>query len=881
MNSDDSEWLVVLNDFLQRWHSARAAGADCDVEAYVAMWPRYAEPLRSEHAALLAAADGESPERELRIGHYLVERELGRGGQAVVYLARDERLQRAVALKVLPRLGATVEQELRLQREATVAARLEDPGICPVYEVGRDGEYAFLAMRYVAGETLAARLERARGGHPAPGQAVPIPWRQVVAWFVAMADSLHRAHEAGVVHRDLKPGNIMLASDGRPVLLDFGLATGDSDGVLTRTGDVFGTPAYVAPERLSHRPGPVDRRVHIWSLGVCLYESLTLVRPFAGTSVAAICRAVAVDEVPDPRKVQPTLPQDLAAVVAVALEKDPSRRYQTAVSFADDLRAVLAGEPVLARPPGWSRRLGRWHRRHATLATGVWMAAVAVVALFWLQRSMLTEVSATRDEAQGLNDFLIEKLLLAGTPDEARGKEPTAGQVLVAAARNVETQFAAPSRVAGMLQHVLGRAHARLGRRADAERHFERAAAIRAEVLGTTARATLQSRFELCREWRRADGFDRADRELRLVLSTQEQQFGATDPDVLRSRLEFSELLLARGSPKEAESEARVVVDHFRSGRAEDGDLRIDAEHWLARCLVAQGRRSEAEPLLRGTLAARRRVHGEDSASVVKSLTDLASLLHDRAIFDREIDKWAEATSLWEEAGVIYDELLATVGRVYPKEHPVRATTLNNVASFAQDRAYATADGPQRDTLLARAESYFREGLQLREVLDGPDSVRVARACSNLGNLLVQAKRGAEAEPYLQRAVAVLEKRLGPEHVDTINGLNCLAFCRRAADGDAAALPLFAECLRRGRAKPDRDPKWLFLLEESWIITLIGSPEGDTALPAIESFYPRVVQARGAASKLATTLAAHAASILQGRQRHDEARVWEGRAAQR
>jgi hypothetical protein len=569
-DTDDAEgeWLAVLHAFLQRWRQDRAAGGGDDVAPYVAAWPEQADRLRREHASLLAdeRVGAPQPAAGLRIGGYRIERELGRGGQAVVYLAYDERLRREVALKVLPRLGATAVQELRLQREALVAARFEDPCICAVYEIGRDDGYAFLAMRHVVGETLAARLDRARAAVRAGATPeASLGWRQVVGWFAALADSLHRAHDAGVVHRDLKPGNIMLDVDDRPVLLDFGLAHGADDPQLTRTDEVFGTPAYAAPERLRGGALADDRRVDVWSLGVCLFEALALERPFGGASSADICRAVVADEPPDVRSLRRGLPADLAAVLAVALEKDPARRYQSAAAMARDLRAVLADEPVLARRPFWARRVWRWHRRTAAVATAAWVALAAVVVVFAVQRAMIAEVVAARDEANRLNDFVVEKMLLAGTPREARGEAPTVAQVFTAAARSIEETFREPSRTGGRLEHVIGVAFAQISQRDDAARHLERARTIRAQVHGADARETLQTRFEWSRVQRDFDRLDVAEGELRAVLAAQEARFGAGDRDTLRSRQELAGVLLVRDDVAGAEREAQRAVERARA----------------------------------------------------------------------------------------------------------------------------------------------------------------------------------------------------------------------------------------------------------------------------------------------------------------------------
>ena len=876
---DDPEWLAVLHAFLQRWQQDRAVGGGADVTPYLAAWPAHAERLRREHAALLADASREEPTvaAGLRIGAYRIERELGRGGQAVVYLARDERLQRDVALKVLPRLGPSPVQQLRLQREALVAARLEDPGICAVYEIGRDGGFAFLAMRHVAGETLAARLDRARADVRAGADLEDaLGWRRVVAWFAALADSLHRAHEAGVVHRDLKPGNVMLDADERPVLLDFGLALGDEDPQLTRTDEVFGTPAYAAPERLRGSALANDRRVDVWSLGVCLFEALATERPFQGASSAAICRAVIADEPPDVRGLRPGLPADLAAIVAVALEKDPVRRYQTAAAMARDLRAVLAGEPVLARRPGVLRRMGRWHRRHAAIAAAVWMALVAAVVVVAVQRAMLNEVTAARDEATRLGDFLVEKLLLAGTPREARGTVPTVPEVFTAAAKGIAETFREPSRTGGKLEHVLGVAFERIGRREDAARHLERALAIRTQVLGGEARATLETRFELSRVQRAADQIEVAERELRAVLAAQERRFGRGDRDAVRSRVDLALLRLdQRDDRTGAEHEAKLAAELARASLAPDDPLLDEVDEAWARCLSALGRRADAEPLQRRVLERCRQRHGDMSTQVVGALVELASLLHDRALDEGDV------AVRWRAAAAAYEELLATASIVHPGDDKTRAIVLNNVATFWQHRADLLPEGPMQRAGYARAETLFCDSIDIRERLDGPDSARVATAIGNLATLLCDMGNTDEGLALLQRARAIKEKLYGPDHIEVVKVLNNLGMATLYAAGADAALPLFTQARTRLTARNDRDPRYALIVEEAWLTTRLMTAERRDCLPAIEDFYPRLVAWKGEHSPKTRWYADHAARLLREQGRLDELPVWEQRAAEK
>jgi WD40 repeat protein/predicted Ser/Thr protein kinase len=312
-----------------------------------------------------------------RIGPYRILRELGRGGQAVVYLAEDDRLGRRVALKVLTQaLDGERRQLRRFRRESEITARLEHPGICTVYEAGEDGRIAYIAMRFVEGETLGRRIEKESGGGRGPAEVAAH-----AALFERVARALHAAHEAGLVHRDIKPGNVMVTPAGDPVLMDFGLAREESSpSSLTATGSIMGTPAYVAPEMIDASGLNVDRRADVYALGVSLYEALTGQLPFEAPTRHELHHRILSSEAEDPRRRNPAIPVDLAVVVATAMAKERDRRYQTALDLAEDLRRARMHEPIRARPAGPLLRMQRWARRNPALAASLGGLLLALAA---------------------------------------------------------------------------------------------------------------------------------------------------------------------------------------------------------------------------------------------------------------------------------------------------------------------------------------------------------------------------------------------------------------------------------------------------------------------------------------------------------------------
>jgi len=396
-------------DFRESFLTDEERGVRRPLAEYLSRFPGSEDAVAAEYVELTRgrgdATDPDSPDPDVpgkgerRLGKYVLERPLGRGGQGEVWLARDPDLQRTVAIKVQTALFVTEEQRLRFRREAESIARLDHPGVAQVHEADLDASPAYIAMRYVEGEDLGASLAAARAGD---GDLPWIPSKRrdlvrVLRFFERCARALHAAHEAGVVHRDVKPGNVMVTPDGDPVLLDFGLARearGDADVALTREGDVFGTLAYMAPEQLGGDTRGLSPRTDVYGLGVTLFEALTGERPFRGNSPAEVAIAVDRGDRPDARELNRAIDEDTAVVLATALERAPERRYATALDLAEDLRRIAEYEPIRARPAPPHLRLRRWCRREpawaATLGVTLFALALGLVLTQGALRRMHT-----------------------------------------------------------------------------------------------------------------------------------------------------------------------------------------------------------------------------------------------------------------------------------------------------------------------------------------------------------------------------------------------------------------------------------------------------------------------------------------------------------
>ncbi len=443
-------WLAsFLNLVEEAW--PRAGEKSGDVDAAKASIPE-----SDRHEDRRPGPPSAEPEVCRRFGRFQIRQALGQGGFGVVFLAWDPVLRRNVALKVpQPEALLTPEARKRFQRKAHAAAGLDHPNIVPVYESGSAGTIAYIASAYCPGPTLADWLAR---------QSRPVPARDAAALSATLARAIEHAHERGVLHRDMKPSNILLQRGGpysqhpeendslasyQPRITDFSLAwLADGEGPATRSGAPFGSPPYMAPEQAEGKLKAIGPPTDVYGLGCTLYELLTGGPPFRGESQLETLRRLIADDPVPPRRTRQDVPAELDAIVLRCLEKASAARYPTARAVAEDLDRFLAGEPTLARPPGAWVLLRRKARRHRT-ALFV-LAAVAACAVLLLAGGLIYETrldaahrlterkdaearareSANERHRQDVSDIRLAERLLG------EGQSPRAQEILARLGRS-------------------------------------------------------------------------------------------------------------------------------------------------------------------------------------------------------------------------------------------------------------------------------------------------------------------------------------------------------------------------------------------------------------------------------------------------------------
>ncbi len=768
--------------------------------------PTSASPPTAE----LSSANAEPSEApQWRYGRFTLRRLHAKGGLGEVHVAEDEELGREVALKRMQdRHQHNPESRRRFLQEAAITARLEHPGIVPIYGLTHDehGQPCY-AMRFIEGESLKEAIDRFYGcvapdeptglsrradGGDEPRRSLDytsLPFRQLLQRFISVCNTIAYAHSRGIIHRDIKPQNVMIGKYGETLVVDWGLAKEvrelESESVgaqkseagaptlslsnsLTQEGQAVGTPAYMAPEQAAGQWEAVGPGSDIFSLGATLYTALTGQAPIQGQdALEAIERARSGDWRP-PRQVKSSVPKPLDAICRKAMAAAPAERYATANELAEDVERWLADEPVGVFEEPMLMRAARWARKHkAIMATAAAILLTAIVALSaglyfvnaeraradqgWraeeiqraeaqTQAELARNHAKTATENQAISDaalgFVESKIFAAARPKGQAGGlgyDVKLADALTTALPWVGKSFADRPLIEARLRTTLGSSFGYLGHAKTAAEQFERARSIFARERGPGHRDTLTTMMGQA-----------------ICLSDLGQHDSA-----LKLKEETLSLMKAKLGP-------------------DDSDTLI-CMNTLANSYARLGRHAEALPLREKTLELRRAKFGAEHTETLASMVNLA-------LSYAAVGRVRDAVKLYEEA-------LPVMNAKIP-DHPYTLNCMNNLAN-SYERL-----GRQADALRLREQHLERAKASL-----GPDHPGTLQSMYNLGHSYDSVGRTGDALRYFQEAFTQQKVKLGPDHPDTLTSMAGVAYAYEGLGRYAEALAVIDECLEHCRGK--------------------------------------------------------------------------------
>jgi serine/threonine protein kinase len=780
-----------------------------------------------------------------RRARYAVVRLHARGGIGAVWVARDEELGREVALKELRDEQAGSPAALaRFLGEARVTGQLEHPGIVPVYELAGAAGRPFYTMRLLRGRTLgeaAAAYHRARQ----EGRAGPLDLRQLLTAFVGVCNAVAYAHSRGVLHRDLKPHNVVLGDFGEAVVLDWGLAKvlGDADGGpggapvqpaavadQTAQGQVLGTPAYMAPEQAEGRLDQIDRRTDVYGLGAVLYEVLTGQPPFAGPDAVAVLRQVLHEPPLPPRQLVPTTPAALEAVCLKALARKREGRYATAGEVAREVERWLADEPVAAYPEPWRLRARRWLARHRTLTATAAAAVLVATASLAVATALLQAANdrERRSRARAEDNFklahdAVDKYFTRVSESEklkAHGLEGLRRDLLQDARDFYERFLQEQGDNPGLRDeragayYRLAKISADLGATADADRSFEQALALLEGLVQDhpadpeyqhKLAGILQNYAVLQARTGRSSGAGEAFTKARAIRERLARDYPESEPyreglaRTLNDMAIFYATTNRRAEAGAVYERALAVQEELVGAHPQNPGYRerlAGTLYSLGLLYRGTGRPAEALAAHEKSRDARARLVDEFPAvpryqdRLARSLIEVGDLYFEASRTDR-------AKAAWEQAAALFGRLAHDHPEV-PEYQDGQARSVGNLGLLAW-----RAGDP------ARSQSYFEQLLDIYERLCAahPDfheyqSGRL-NTFLNLGDLLRSTGRLARSEECLAKAVPLAE-RLAAGHPEILpyqaqrTTLRLDLLATRACRGRHAASTAEAEALLKG-----------------------------------------------------------------------------------
>ncbi|MCK5942115.1 MAG: serine/threonine protein kinase, partial [Planctomycetes bacterium] len=722
---------------------------------------------------------------------------------------------------------------LRFRREAEVAARLDHPTLCKVLAFGFERGVPYLVMPFIEGRPLSEVIAASDSGpaellSPASGvsstRTAPAFVAAAARLVERLARGLHVAHELGVVHRDVKPGNILLTPDGDPVLLDFGLARDDEavQHQLTHSHDVLGTPAYMSPEQV--RGERSDRRADVFALAVVLYELLAGERPFRGASRRELFDAITRGAWQPLQRVRAGTPRDLDLVLSVALETEPDRRYETALAFADDLSRVIARQPVLARPVGPIGRLARWCQRNRLLAASVATVITTLAITGGISTAAWQRSEEARAEAEAIHDYILGDLLAAARP-RGLGRAARIVDTLEHAAAEVDARFADRPALGATVRLRLATTFRSLGLWQQALDLAEKSHEVRRAIFGDGSAEALRARLEIATAQLQLTRWEAVLRTL-AEEGAFEATFGSESPEALRAGVV---LAAARARINGAEDLLpRIRALHAAAvrtcgGGSETAMLTATA---LFDTLTGLNRYEDCVAFARTHSELMRHSHGVDSAEAAEAALDLGTALI-RANFPRQA---LEATS------ALLDRLRASHGPEHPLVAVAHGTIANSLAQLDRSdesiehyleayRIFAAGLGPEHPhTLVAQndlaigyriagrldlAHQHAMAALESRRRVLGEQSPGVASSLSALSAIAMSREDFAGAADFAQRAIDMVEASPGMGGPDLAGLYWNLARCLASTEQFVRAAEVWTRILEMDRKTGGPDSPWV------------------------------------------------------------------------
>jgi tetratricopeptide (TPR) repeat protein len=716
---------------------------------------------------------------------------LGRGGMGVVYQARHQRLRRLTALKMIRGGAAAGPDELaRFRAESEAIARLQHPHIVQIFEVGEYDGLPFFALEFCPGGALDRKLA-----------GTPLPAADAAELVEQLARAMHAAHQKGILHRDLKPGNVLLAEDGTPKISDFGLAKqldpepvapGQAPtGSLTQSGAVVGTPSYMAPEQASGQGKALGPACDIYALGAILYECLTGRPPHKGATMLDTLWQVRQQEPVPPARLNPRVPRDLDTVCLTCLAKEPARRYTTALALAEDLCRFQAGEPIVARPIGRLERLAKWARRRPAVAALTGGLAAALLALLAALTTGIVLTTAALDQARTAEQVAETRRVEAERASTERELARQAAVTEKIQARNSEAsakqsdqkaqkrsqQLENTNRIVLSILHDL---NPRLEKRGGLPllvqlgQHLEKAAdLLQGDAVGDPLTVARLQR-ELGQTLLNLGYTEQAIKVFAAARQCFEAELDPDHPDLLGCLNELAAAFQAQGQLARALPLYELVETRLQAQSHPSPDLLLTNANNLAAAYVEAGLGAKAVPLLDRVLRTRLATLGASHPDTLTTLNNLAEAY----MVDGQ---FARGVPLLEEA------LIRVKERCGP-DHADTFDAMNNLAGAYQ------ASGQ-----LARALPLFEETLAKRQALLGPDHPDTLTSMNNLGSAHRAAGQLAKALSLLEDTLVKRKAKLGADHPETLTSVNNLAAAYRAAGRLDSAVQLYEEALEKAK----------------------------------------------------------------------------------